>query len=129
MIQSARLLLKEGRAEEALGLLEKGKRSATLLANKALCYEQLGRLNDAVAAAQEALQMDEHREDIAEVLNQLRASQLMERGVACAERNDFFGALEAFEEAGEVGADGSWRYNVAVINGSYGRSPRNAFGL
>ena len=122
MIQSARLLLKEGRAEEALGLLEKGKRSATLLANKALCYEQLGRLDDAVAAAQEAVQMDEHREDIAEVLNQLRASQLMERGVACAERNDFFGALEAFEEAGEVGADGSWRYNVAVIKNKMGHT-------
>ena len=104
-------LLKDSKPGEALDVLEEllqtadsreltaGSRS-TILANKGLCLEQLGRVDDAVLALDAALVAVPDNADAADIRRQLVATRCISRAVAAAERHEFTDALALFEEAG-----------------------------
>ena len=124
-------MLKEGKAEEALDVLElalgvsgaTARARCTLLANSGLCLEQLGRLEDAVQALESAVASDRTNAAAASMLMELKASALLNKAVAAAEENELERALELFTAAGAADpeGDGMWRYNAAVMLNKLGR--------
>jgi len=124
-------LLREGSAREALAILEETLRDtltpkarSIVLANKGLCLEQLGQLDAAVEALEEATRGSGDAQFVA-ILRQMRASQLMARATELAGSIKFEEALRCFEEAGkldpEAATDDGWKYNVAVMLSKLGR--------
>ena len=127
---TANELLKDGKPEEALATLREAlekqdaapRARATLLANAGLCLEQLGRLDEAVASLEAALEADDTNEAATRILRQLKASQLLALAVKAAEASKFSEALGLFEAAGAADdADDAWRYNAAVMLNKLGR--------
>lgn len=122
-------LLRDERAAEALVILENvlgsspsASATSTLLANKGLCLEQLGRIDDAVAALEAALRACPTNQDAQAILRQLRATQLLQQAVVKAEKNEFSNALRLFEEAGNLDPrEGTWLYNKARMLSKLGR--------
>ena len=128
---TANELLKDGKPEEALATLREAlekqqdaapRARSTLLANAGLCLEQLGRLDEAVASLEAALEADATNEAATRILRQLKASQLLALAVKAAEASKFSEALGLFEAAGAADdADDAWRYNAAVMLNKLGR--------
>ena len=116
---TANELLKDGKPEEALATLREAlekqedaapRARSTLLANAGLCLEQLGRLDEAVASLEAALEADDTNEAAKRILRQLKASQLLALAVKAAEASKFSEALGLFEAAGAADdADDAWR--------------------
>lgn len=96
----------------------------TLLANRGLCLEQLGKIDEAVESLEAAQQACPSNREASSVLRQLKATQLLGRAVQKAEANEFSRALALFEEAGRLDphGDGTWLYNKARMLTKLGRT-------
>ena len=123
-------LLKEGDAAGALEILDRAlldqdlstTARSTLLANRGLCLEQVGRFDESVAAL-EAATSESKNDELLILLREMKASQVMGKGMEKATRNDYAGALALFEEAGRLDPeDEAWRYNGAVMLHKLGRT-------
>mmetsp|Transcript_8702 Transcript_8702/g.15547 ORF Transcript_8702/g.15547 Transcript_8702/m.15547 type:complete len:914 (+) Transcript_8702:160-2901(+) len=123
-------LLNDGDAIGALALLDKilaspdmtEQQKATILANKGLCLDQLGRAEDAVAVLEEALALKEDP-GIAEVRDQIAVSILTDKAVRTAERGQYEEAADLFTECIEKDPEGQnfWLFNKALMIHRLGR--------
>ncbi|KAJ8598801.1 hypothetical protein CTAYLR_008659 [Chrysophaeum taylorii] len=127
---AATQLLRDDKPGEALAILERAlkaspsaRASSTLLANKGLCLEQLGRNDEAVLALEASVAARPSNEEAKHILNSLKATQLLGQALKKVEGNEFSNALALFEQAGALDpdGDGTWLYNKARMLTKLGR--------